>query len=370
MKKSISLKIGAMLLIEVVYLLSHSTLYRLLGTIAWVKTLGSYSEPVSILLGEIPIILILLLVNHFFFKQKILFEKYPFFKGLLVSSYTLIAFLVALIFTLINHKNFGSFLLLIVGALAIGVAEEFLFRGLILGTLISKGKSLLFSVIVSSFLFGLLHAINIFHQPLLNTIIQVGYAMPMGALLAVVYIKTNNLIYPILMHAMQDLMAISVSGTSSSSETSLLAVVQTYIIYLGLAFIILYADTQQMKNFTTRLRGQALEKVAVQLPKLAHNKAFRKGLTIATLSYGLVANIVYVSLTIMLNRANALENTLLALNILLYSSIALYIFLIIFFNYRRRHLCWLLLPVIGGPIFVILALTGAAKERDMVRVSD
>ncbi len=93
--------------------------------------------------------------------------------------------------------------------LSIGFLEETVFRGIILVVLLEKmpkGRSgVLGAIIVSSAIFSLIHLLNLFAgEALPATLLQVGYSFLMGMMWAVVYMATNNLVFPILLHATYD----------------------------------------------------------------------------------------------------------------------------------------------------------------------
>lgn len=89
----------------------------------------------------------------------------------------------------------------------IGVAslEELFFRGLIfpLSVMICQNKKrpLLLGVITSSAIFGLTHLVNIFGGNIGGTLLQVGYSFLIGALCAITLIKTKNIFFPVIVHA-------------------------------------------------------------------------------------------------------------------------------------------------------------------------
>ncbi|HAT55886.1 MAG TPA: hypothetical protein DCW31_11745 [Lactobacillus sp.] len=104
-----------------------------------------------------------------------------------------------------GHTN--NVLNLFILAMAVGLGEEYVFRGLVLPLAIKafSGKRQLFwGVMVSSLLFGLTHLANLFQQPLLATAEQVLMAFAIGTLLAAVYLKTGNIIFAMVTHALQD----------------------------------------------------------------------------------------------------------------------------------------------------------------------
>jgi membrane protease YdiL (CAAX protease family) len=93
-----------------------------------------------------------------------------------------------------------------VECLAIGFFEETVFRGVILLVLLQRlpqtKRGSFMAIIVSSALFGLTHLFNLFVGAAVpDTLIQVGYSFLMGAMWSVIYIATENLLFPILLHA-------------------------------------------------------------------------------------------------------------------------------------------------------------------------
>lgn len=96
--------------------------------------------------------------------------------------------------------------LFIIECISIGFFEEVVFRGLILIFLLQQfsntKKGMYKAIILSSALFGLIHLINVFSGANIgNTILQIGYSFLMGMMWAVVYLKTRNIWYSVLLHA-------------------------------------------------------------------------------------------------------------------------------------------------------------------------
>ncbi|HIW71766.1 MAG TPA: CPBP family intramembrane metalloprotease [Candidatus Levilactobacillus faecigallinarum] len=90
----------------------------------------------------------------------------------------------------------------------VAVFEETLFRGIILGSLLTglsqQRHGVLWAVGLSSLLFSLSHAINLTHQSAAVTAVQVLGTFAMGLLLAVSYLQTRSLIWPMAFHALFD----------------------------------------------------------------------------------------------------------------------------------------------------------------------
>ena len=91
-----------------------------------------------------------------------------------------------------------------------GLFEEVLYRGLILKILLKKmghsKRGIIKSCIISSAIFGLLHAVNIFaYDTILPVIGQIIVAFAIGFFLAVVFLRTGRLWIPIILHAILNL---------------------------------------------------------------------------------------------------------------------------------------------------------------------
>ena len=97
--------------------------------------------------------------------------------------------------------RYGWFILFM--ALRPGIWEEFAFRGVILNMQLKK-YSIISSIIINGFLFGLSHLINLLSADLISTLFQVFYATCFGIGLSYMYIKTRSLLPCILTHYLFD----------------------------------------------------------------------------------------------------------------------------------------------------------------------
>ena len=164
--------------------------------------------------------IILALMALFIMKQLGLFSKDLFGKhnlslGLKLGSFVILTGVVQLIiFLTLNVNNPMTFTLApIIGAIvysfAVGVYEEIFMRGLILQNLMTvfghSKRGVYKTLILASLFFGLAHLINLTHAPVLDTLIQVVYAMTAGIILGAVFLRTNNLLSVILLHGVFDL---------------------------------------------------------------------------------------------------------------------------------------------------------------------
>ncbi|MBQ7337151.1 MAG: CPBP family intramembrane metalloprotease [Clostridia bacterium] len=93
--------------------------------------------------------------------------------------------------------------------LAIGLFEEIAFRGVVLLTFAKTRRrthaGLLVSILLTSAVFGAMHAVNLLAGAgLPATIMQIGYSFLIGAMCSVVLFKTANLWLCVALHAIYD----------------------------------------------------------------------------------------------------------------------------------------------------------------------
>ena len=104
----------------------------------------------------------------------------------------------------------GGVLLVAAYCLAIGMFEEFAFRGLfylmILDGRRSSTKQIFWTTAISSAVFGLVHLVNLAIGASPGaTLLQVGYSFLIGGMCAIVLLKTANIWYCVLLHFVYDL---------------------------------------------------------------------------------------------------------------------------------------------------------------------
>lgn len=93
--------------------------------------------------------------------------------------------------------------------LAIGLFEEFAFRGVIFLLLAEKRhttrKGLFWSLILTSAVFGAVHLVNVLAGAGIGgVILQIGYSFLIGAMCSVVLLKTRNIWLCVMLHAVYD----------------------------------------------------------------------------------------------------------------------------------------------------------------------
>lgn len=124
-------------------------------------------------------------------------------------------------FGLRNDTVGWYFLNLLIAGLIPPICEELLFRGVIFQGLKEKFKPFT-SVLLTALLFALMH----------QSITQFIYPFILGFVLTVVMDKTNNLLYPILIHAFNNITTITLSFLQESKVLSLSFIGMDWWVYI------------------------------------------------------------------------------------------------------------------------------------------
>jgi membrane protease YdiL (CAAX protease family) len=108
-------------------------------------------------------------------------------------------------------------IVLTISNMMVGLAEEFIFRGIIIGQLKDAYHfSIRSAAVVSAIVFGLIHGFNGLTSGNWNiTLIQMFMAIGMGFFLSAVYLITNNLWIPVVCHGISDTFIQSMSGNNT-----------------------------------------------------------------------------------------------------------------------------------------------------------
>ncbi|MCR5078967.1 MAG: CPBP family intramembrane metalloprotease [Bacilli bacterium] len=93
--------------------------------------------------------------------------------------------------------------------LSISLVEELLFRVILLDFLLNylegKNHKTLIAIILDSAIFGLYHLLNLAAGAgVIATLMQVGYTFLVGGMFAITLLKTKNILYPLILHAIFD----------------------------------------------------------------------------------------------------------------------------------------------------------------------
>ena len=156
-----------------------------------------------------------------------------FFNGLLVGMYPLV---------MIGYSIFGALmfgrpddaellppvriLTFLLSMMMVGVAEEFVFRGVVAQTLLehygtSRG-GIWKACLVSGVLFGAAHLTNLLGSAPFGVLMQCLFAASLGSLFAAIYFRTGNLWVTVFLHSAMDIAAMLIGGlygTTSVAES-------------------------------------------------------------------------------------------------------------------------------------------------------
>ncbi len=131
--------------------------------------------------------------------------------------------------------------------LAVGIAEETVFRGVVFNRLREgldgRRHGLILSALLSSAVFGLLHLLNLTTQPLVTTLMQMYYAFAAGVGFCGIYVLSGTLLLPILLHAIVDvchfLPAADCAAPAASFDPVLFGL-STLLLCEGVAALLVY----------------------------------------------------------------------------------------------------------------------------------
>ena len=177
------------------------------------------------------------------------------------------------VYELINNSDIW-FNLLVISILG-PIFEEILFRKMLIDRTIKYGAKV--SIILSAVLFGFFH----------GNINQFFYAFLMGGFLAYVYIRTGKIIYPIILHAIVNMMGSVVSLIVVNSFMALQTSFNPLdafilIVYLIILFVILLIGVYELIHYKkAKFNG---EKTAINL---------KNPLKTMLLNYGMVLFILF-----------------------------------------------------------------------------
>ena len=113
-----------------------------------------------------------------------------------------------------------------IGMFTVGVAEEFLFRGVIAETLLehfgTSRAGVWKACLLSGVLFGAAHLTNLSSSAPFGVLMQCAFSASLGALFAAIYFRTGNLWVTVFLHGAMDIASMLIGGlygTTSVAES-------------------------------------------------------------------------------------------------------------------------------------------------------
>lgn len=151
----------------------------------------------------------------------------------------------------------SNIVVFIAAMVAVGIAEEFIFRGIILNLFIDKfgrtKKGVLGAIIISSIMFGCAHMSNVFSGiSLKGAFIQAMGTIMLGALLAAVYLRTRNIWVVAILHAFMDFSSLIGAGlfgvSSFTSQVNQYSYVKLISVAIYLIPVVVLLRKEKMKE--------------------------------------------------------------------------------------------------------------------------
>ena len=153
-----------------------------------------------------------------------------FFNGLLVGMYPLVLIGYAACSTLAGQrpdlplKPAGQILSFLLGMFSVGVAEEFLFRGVVAETLLehygTSRAGVWKACVLSGVLFGAAHLTNLAGSAPFGVLMQCVFAASLGTLFAAIYFRTGNLWVVVFLHGAMDISSMLIGGLYGTTTVS------------------------------------------------------------------------------------------------------------------------------------------------------
>lgn len=129
-----------------------------------------------------------------------------------------------------------SFFVLIVDTILIGIAEEIMYRGILIGDMTKRFHPMI-AIILSSILFCALHILNIIGGLSTSEVInQMVSTFVMGVFLGAMYIDTKNIVLPIIFHSFWDY--ILLSGIMEKVDFMPILLIGVYVAEIVISLVI------------------------------------------------------------------------------------------------------------------------------------
>ena len=155
-----------------------------------------------------------------------------FLNGLLVGMYPMVIIGLSMASSLMYGRPdtplqpLGHIVFFLLNMILVGVAEEFVFRGIVAQTLLERYGTSRAGVwkacLLSGVLFGAAHLTNLFGSAPFGVLMQCVFAASLGTLFAAVYFRTGNVWVTVFLHAAMDINAMLIGGlygTTTVAET-------------------------------------------------------------------------------------------------------------------------------------------------------
>ncbi|AAK76801.1 CPBP family intramembrane glutamic endopeptidase [Clostridium acetobutylicum] len=213
----------------------------------------------SDVLGIIFALIVMFLLKKLYIIRE---RKYGIIRGIFVGGFLFCVSalgMLSVLSTVLGRKllPISNIVVFIAAMVAVGIAEEFIFRGIILNLFIDKfgrtKKGVLGAIIISSIMFGCAHMNNVFSGiSLKGAFIQAMGTIMLGALLAAVYLRTRNIWVVAILHAFMDFSSLIGAGlfgvSSFTSQVNQYSYVKLISVAIYLIPVVVLLRKEKMKE--------------------------------------------------------------------------------------------------------------------------
>ncbi|WP_119325849.1 CPBP family intramembrane glutamic endopeptidase [Companilactobacillus musae] len=200
-------------------------------------------------LGDLVVFIVAYLLNKGYFTQKVYWFNSKKIGKQLYTTLPAIVIIAFLNSAMLVATDFQVKLKVIMICLLVGLAEEYIFRGLLVGLFLKLlHNNALGAVTGSSIIFGLIHMMNLKSLPIGYVSAQVIFAAALGILFGTIYLKTRNLSIVIALHALRDMFPMFSNKMMAQAAQTTFSMASLYvtIVFLAIALVIAYV---QLQNF-------------------------------------------------------------------------------------------------------------------------
>ncbi len=157
--------------------------------------------------------------------------------------------------------------LLILDCLLIGIFEEFAFRGTLFLGILSKHRKtkrqIILTTVICSAAFGLVHFANLLEGAGVGpTLLQVGYSFLIGGMCSIVLLRTGNLFYCVILHAVYDFggrILLIGEGARWDTVTVVLTVVLSVLVTAWMLWMLLCTMPEDANHFFQKKKGESAD---------------------------------------------------------------------------------------------------------------
>ena len=200
-------------------------------------------------LADLVVFLVAYLLNRQYFQEKVFWFNQKNGLAQLSTAFPALIIVAFLNSPVLLVNDFQVKFQVILICLLVGLAEEYIFRGVLISLFLKANHNNAFGAVIgSSILFGLIHITNLKALPLGYVSAQMIFAAAIGILFGTIYVKTRNLSIVIVLHAFRDMFPMfSNKLMKQASQTSFnMASLYVMVVFLGIALFISYI---QLQNF-------------------------------------------------------------------------------------------------------------------------